>query len=204
MSIFSRAFNSLTNVLSSGVRMSASPRLLGRYSGGAGAGQEIQLGAGFSFAGDTLNYTAGGATTTDGLTTSDGTAAAVAGKLGEYFFSTSSGLSLTNGNLTFIATVELTAGDWDVEGMVHFIGVGSTSISDRRAGTSPSNSAFVEYEWDARDTTPTTLTPSTHTLSLSRKRVRVSVTTNYYLLARASFSAGNVTATGNITARRVR
>ena len=69
MSIASRAFSLLTNVLSSGVRMSASPRLLGRYSGGAGAGQEIQLGAGLSFVGDTLTYTSSGGAATWGAIT---------------------------------------------------------------------------------------------------------------------------------------
>ena len=45
----------LKSVLTGSIRFKAAPRLLGRYSPGEGAGQEIKLGAGLSLEGDTLS-----------------------------------------------------------------------------------------------------------------------------------------------------
>lgn len=85
MSLGSRVFGFLQTILPSQLRLAASPRLLGRYTGGAGAAQEIQLGAGFSFVGDTLTYTSpgGGATwgaITGTLSSQADLATALAGK----------------------------------------------------------------------------------------------------------------------------
>lgn len=234
MSIFSRAFTGLTNILSSGVRMSASPRLLGRYTAGAGAGQEIQLGAGLSFVGDTLTYTSpgGGATwgaitgslgsqtdlvaaldakaaashvhTTGDLTTSNGSTDAAVGKLGEYFESGPGSLTaLTSDEYSNRGFINLTPGDWDVSGVVLFglssatgglIGASFSTVSGTPSGDGIGYVSFL----------PFTALSGISVNAIPTKRVKVTTDTTVYLVAAANFSSGSVTATGQITARRIR
>lgn len=332
MSIFSRAFNSLTNVLSSGVRMAASPRLLGRYSGGAGAGQEIRLGEGFSFVGDTLTYTSpgGGATwgaitgtlasqsdlqaaldakaviaggnaftgsqtmtgssgpvldirrstvgtnniavagqltaissgdVADGFgpilifrisdtgvsdsiiggfgfvragadNTGDfvvrpqvaGTATerfrvtsagdlilnggenAAAGAIGEYLENRrlfSAPLSLTDSIGADLASITLTPGDWNVEGSAVFTD-GSATTTIRGAIITTTSASFIPDGTESYAGVTTTAPANATSSARTSKRLRVTVNTPIYLSVLASFSAGTISAYGQISARRVR
>ena len=45
----------LKTILTGSIRFKSAPRLLGRYSAGEGAGQEIKIGAGLTLTGDTLH-----------------------------------------------------------------------------------------------------------------------------------------------------
>lgn len=231
MSIFSRAFTGLTNVLSSGVRMAASPRLLGRYSGGAGAAQEIQLGAGLSFVGDTLTFTAsGGATwgaitgtlasqtdltaafaaashvhTTDSLTTSNGSAAAATGKLGQTIEDTSGVVALTDGIASDVASVILTPGQWLIFGKINFSADTATVTKvegDITSGLPPNDSAtHLPWSLSADSAKATTV--------ISPRLVRFdstfAATITFRLYATAHFSGGDVEVeSGEIFAIRVR
>jgi hypothetical protein len=56
MSLTNRVFSFLKTILPSQIRVSASARLLGRHTSGAGGAEEIQLGNGFSMVGNTLTF----------------------------------------------------------------------------------------------------------------------------------------------------
>lgn len=137
-----------------------------------------------------------GGSSTDSLTTSDGSAAAAAGKLGEYISGIRENpLGLTTEVSANVASVPLTAGDWDVSGAVIFALNGATS-GYRLAG-------ITGHNFTPEDGRPTTTETGSGTIVVSRLRVLVSSPTTIYLTAAAEISAGTVSVIGQITARRV-
>jgi hypothetical protein len=137
-------------------------------------------------------------------------AAAAAGYVGQPLSSlipSGSAVSLTTATPKNVTSITLTAGDWDVSGSVTY--VASTA------------SASVSSIWESGIGTATAALPTDGTeqffgvmaviattsfntsLAITRKIVNVSVSTPIYLVAEATFTAGTVTAYGNITARRV-
>jgi hypothetical protein len=148
--------------------------------------------------------TGSGASTTGDLTTSNGAAAAAAGKLGEIISETVPAEESTgiNDNVEgLVSSILLTAGDWDLDGYVAFEATGATATS-RGASISQSNNLhgneviYSSWPLDNSTTVDTTVLPKT--------AVRVSSNTYMYLIASAEFSSGTVGAYGRITARRVR
>jgi hypothetical protein len=129
---------------------------------------------------------------------------AVAGAWGEYASSaiaSGSAVSLTDATAANITSISLTAGDWDVEGNVNLIGTGAT-FTEGAAGISTTTATLPT---DGTETfTAGDLTGNfTEGMTVSRKRINVTVTTTVYLVGRATFSAGTVIGYGSITARRV-
>lgn len=135
---------------------------------------------------------------------------AAAGKYGEYVTSTlgsGSATSLSTLTAKSVTSISLTAGDWDVDGIVNFITATTTNVVALAFGTSTTNNSldgdntFADYYnapagvvYDAvtiRGNAPT-------------RRISVSSTTTVYLVAVAIFSVSTVTAHGMIRARRVR
>lgn len=147
-----------------------------------------------------------GSGTVESLTTSDGSAAAAAGKLGEYVSGTrvgGSAITLTDLTAANVTSISLTAGDWDVAGVVTFLDE-AASTTVRGAIISTTSASFVSDGSESWSGCPTTLATGNHSASVSRKRIRVTTTTTVYLVALSSFSAGTVKAYGQLTARRVR
>lgn len=108
---------------------------------------------------------------------------------------------------TNITSISLTAGDWDVSGMVDFAMNGSTmtvclmAVSvDGGTGSNPSD--YVLGDTGMGCITPTNVCDTSASVPLWR--VKLATTTTLYLKARCSFSAGTPTASGRITARRRR
>lgn len=135
-----------------------------------------------------------------GTTTNDNVNA---GSVGEYVSATNSGgTSLTSNTGTNITSISLTAGDWDVSGIVFFntsannlnnmlVNVGSVSAALGGLGTqNQSTSAGAAI--------------GTGYLGTPLVRFSLSTTTTVYLVGYAGFASGTVTATGIIRARRVR
>lgn len=125
---------------------------------------------------------------------------------------TASAVSLSSGTAADVATLELTAGDWEVWGQVDRNWSGttativSTCISDTAdtMSTQPGGSG-IGTDPLATDTATfgTTLT-GIKSQRCGPVRVTLSETTTLHLVAKDTFSAGTVTAFGTITARRVR
>lgn len=112
-------------------------------------------------------------------------------------------VSLTTATVADIASISLTAGDWDVNGAVDFILTGATT-TDWTLGISATTATLGAQ--DTYSKAPIVLTVHTDNYADVTPTVRISLaaTTTIYLVASAAFSAGTVDAAGRITARRMR
>lgn len=146
---------------------------------------------------------AGGST--DSLTTSDGSAAATAGKLGELISDIAGVTVLSDGTREEIASVVLTPGQWVIYGMVTFSSTLATTASvevDIAAGIPPNNST-VYLPWTQ------TSGSGKITAVVSPRHVRFdsgfAASITFRLYAAADFSGGDVNAEyGELIALRVR
>lgn len=155
--------------------------------------------------GGTGGTTAAAARTSLGAAASAGVtdaSSAAAGVVGEFLSATVSGTAVTTSTAINICSISLTAGDWDVSGMVSFNsggatatiiqgGIGTTSLSlpsfPNRFHLSCSYTSLVQY------------------LPTPSLRINISATTTIYLVAQFTFTGGSsVTADGFIQARRSR
>ncbi len=148
----------------------------------------------------------------DGTITAHGIAGVItvsnadAGSVGEYVNSLvapGSAVSLADATAADVTNISLTAGDWDVEGSISFLGTtatltGTVGTISLTTGTLASDGSNV---YNGLQTTVATFING---VTLPRKRVNVSSTTTVYLVGRVNFSAGTVVAYGTINARRVR
>lgn len=133
---------------------------------------------------------------------------AAAGKMGEYVESlveAASEVSLTTDTAKNVTSISLTAGDWDVRGIVHFDPAASTTVSDYHVSISTTsnteNTAVDRYAHRSSN-----LGPAAHEVSMELSAVRQSLasTTTIYLVAKSTFAASTMGAYGALTARRVR
>jgi hypothetical protein len=136
--------------------------------------------------------------------------AATAGNIGEYISSSvllASAVSLSAGVAANVTSISLTAGDWDVEGAVHFEAQPTTQINYSAASIGSASATFgttaglfaasaVGNQANYDD--------SYETVTIPRIRVSLSGTTTYYLVAKADWITSTYKAFGIISARRVR
>ena len=108
-----------------------------------------------------------------------------------------------------LGAVQLTPGDWDVWGVVSFLGNAATTVSALAACVSPTSVTQVApptggctHLWysaalifNAANSTEVTVSPI---------RVSISVNTVYYLVAQSTFATNSEAAYGFLQARRVR
>lgn len=138
---------------------------------------------------------------------------AASGYVGEYLEQTRSDASpnslasTTAENLT-ANSLDLTAGDWDIEASVGFTG-SATALTVCVAGISTTSATLpgsgTLYN-RVQDTVSRNLTTGDLIKHISRVRVSISGNTSYYLVVSATFAGGGATcsAYGRICARRVR
>lgn len=141
-----------------------------------------------------------------GVTTNS---SAPTGYIGEYVESTvalGSAVSLATGVMANVTSISLTAGDWDVSGVVLMDSGAGTNITRVTAGTSSTSataditkgyyshvhSGYVHGGGQFR------------AMPLNTSRFSLSGTTTIYLVALANFTVSTCTAYGTISARRVR
>lgn len=142
-----------------------------------------------------------------GTTTNDD---AAAGKVGEYLtanLASGSATSLSTSTAKTIISISLTAGDWDVWGIVNYTAAGTTAIVTLQAS--------VSQVADTRDVTIDHLVSTAYanayvigaastSVSMPPVRVSLSATTTVYLIAFATFNTSTLTGYGVINARRRR
>lgn len=136
--------------------------------------------------------------------------AATAGNIGQTIQSTvpsGSAISLTTATPANVTSIALTAGDWDVEGQVTMIATGASMAAGslQEAGI---NSTSITLPVDGSESyepvqNAITTTSFKQTFNIARKIINISAGATEFLVAVATFTAGTVTAYGNITARRV-
>lgn len=135
--------------------------------------------------------------------------AAAAGYVGEVITSTiavGSAISLTTGVQANVTSISLTAGDWDVSGVVLMDSGATTNITRVGAGTS-STSAVLDVTKGYYNHLHSGYVPGGgqfRAMPLNTSRFSLSGTTTIYLVALASFTVSTCTAYGTISARRVR
>lgn len=116
---------------------------------------------------------------------------------------TGAATALTTATPKTVASVVLTAGVWDVSGVVNHNYAGTT----RTAGTAAIHTTTNALPTDGTEVgmgTPLTTATGVDGRSLPPKRIVVaSDTTTVYLTTSATFSAGTAAAWGSIQARRV-
>ncbi len=129
-----------------------------------------------------------------------------AGILGEYATATivsGSAVSLTTATPTDVTSVSLTAGDWEVWGVVDYI-LSSVTATDFKHGSHSTSATFGGQDTFINLPFITTVLSDTLGVVIPRTRYSLSGTTTIYLVAQGTFSAGTLTAYGSIFARRVR
>lgn len=145
-----------------------------------------------------------------GTTTNDN---AAAGSVGEYISSTvlvGSAVSLTTSTTTNVTSISLTAGDWDVWGVINYALAAGTTITtltgsiNTVSATNPTVPGFGSYVLDVWRSGSEIVGASNLIRPLGTSRISLASTTTVYLLARAAFTVSTMTAYGLIGARRVR
>lgn len=131
---------------------------------------------------------------------------ASAGNVGEYVSSvvTATNFPATNvyGDLT---SISLTAGDWDVTGIVDSTLNGATmTVAVGGVSTTSGNSATGLTVGSNFFNSPPPTSAYDVQIVIPAYRISLSATTTVYLKYRASYSAGTPQATGRLSARRVR
>jgi len=139
---------------------------------------------------------------------------AQAGSVGEVISSSVdvvSAVSLTDATGAFtgktITSISLTAGDWDVYGIVGINMAATTKFTAIAGGISTTNDTLnglyeeeTRFSYGAAGLVPANVI----TFTFPTTRVSIASTTTYYLIGYASFSISTATAFGRISARRRR
>lgn len=140
-----------------------------------------------------------------GTVTNDSASAGAIGEIVSAFLSTANGLSVTSGTPSTVINISLTAGDWDVGGIMTFLFNGATQSGDSQAGISTTNNTLPATDgMIGFNNTRLTTTSCNVSVSIPPQRFSLAATTIVYFVAKANFSAGTCKACGYLQARRVR
>jgi hypothetical protein len=162
--------------------------------------------------GTILTATAGGAPawSTDHKGTATNNDVPAAGYVGEYVttnVASASAVPITSATTANIANISLTAGDWDIGGVVGYTltGVTSTFSANGFLGGASTTNATLGAE-GTYFIFPADLTTKSGamTFNIPAQRISINATTTLFLVARATFAAGTLGAWGRIYARRAR
>ena len=127
--------------------------------------------------------------------------------LGEFASTTlavGSAVSLTSGTAKTVTSISLSAGDWDVTGVVDFHPGSTTTTTYFQGGISTNNNGLGSQ--DSYFSDPYAIATTSVDISEAVPVVRISITavTTVYLVAKAGFGTSTLSAYGTIRARRVR
>lgn len=157
---------------------------------------------------DGTNLTVGAATNIVGTATNN---SATAGNIGEEIDSTLSTYTNYTTSATYqrVASITLTAGDWDIRGFGSFsantatitlaanaIFLISTTTASASGATEGKNIAYIPQN--------ALIGTSIESISVPSYRVSIASTTTYYLNSQATFTIGNPQVVGGLSARRCR
>lgn len=139
-----------------------------------------------------------------GTTTNNSAAAGKIGEVARANVVQGSAVALVTATTKTITSISLTAGDWDVSGVICLTGT-LTGTQFIGAIGSTTNALTGTVLGDSQIATPTlSAATSDMCLTIPSFRVSLSATTTYYLLSQATFTVGSASAYGRISARRAR
>ena len=129
---------------------------------------------------------------------------AAAGQVGEWVSAQQlTNVALTNATAANITSISLTAGDWDVDGIIYML-CSAAALGNVNASVSLTSATLGAPGTPARAQINIVVTGNSVCMPTGRLRVNVSTTTTVYLVAQASFSSGTCNGQGTIQARRMR
>jgi hypothetical protein len=132
---------------------------------------------------------------------------AAAGSVGEYVTATTASTSVTTSVTANAASISLTAGDWEVEGLVQTIPAGTTVVSGRTVGISTTSATVATAATGVSNVSSTWYSDPAgfaETILAPRTRIKLASTTTVYLVANIGFSVSTCAVAGFIRATRVR
>jgi hypothetical protein len=138
-----------------------------------------------------------------GVTDGSSAAAGIVGETMSSSLSQASANSLTSGLTANITTINLTAGDWDVKGVASF-NITNGTVTSSACGISVLSAMQPTDGSSVASGLQLTATSVVNSIPIQRKQINVRSTTTVYLVGTCFFSAGNVSAFGQIVARRIR
>lgn len=140
-----------------------------------------------------------------GTDTNDNASAANIGEYTSASLNYGSEITLTTATGANVTSLSLTAGDWDVNGVVYFESSGSIAGNTYTYGSVSQTSATLDTSVGKYGLAALfTAAGQNQSASIPGVRKSLSGTTTIYLVAQAAFSAGTIKAFGHINARRVR
>lgn len=128
---------------------------------------------------------------------------AAAGKLGEYIENTATGVSLTTTQHKTVTSISLTAGDWDVWGVLVISPAGVISLIVTGITTTDNGNPGNPNGGAAALINLTFPSAAAQVIPTGMKRISLNATTTIYLTVRADFTS-TCTAGAGIYARRAR
>lgn len=134
---------------------------------------------------------------------------AVAGTLGEELSSevlVGDAVALVSGTPKTVTSLALTAGDWDLTGVVTYVAAATTSITRLSQSISTTTNTHGNNKQRKQVKSAAVVPGATDTpiMDTPTVRVNISATTTYYLIADATFTVDTLSAYGYLRARRVR
>src|SRR5258708_684167 len=134
---------------------------------------------------------------------------AAAGAIGEYVSSTiaqGAAVGLTTATSANMTSISLTAGDWEVSGVIAFQFGATTSYTNLVGGVSSVSATLPAQEITFDLEQPATIPTAGKDMSFVMPTTRISIasTTNIFAVAQGTFTASTLKAYGILRARRVR
>lgn len=150
-----------------------------------------------------------GAVTVSSVTGVTSGAAAAAGKVGEVISSvvaSGAAVSLSTGTTANVTSIALTAGDWDVTGVLDLQFGATTSYTNLAGGISLTSATLGAQDSGFDFETPAAVPTNAKDMAwvLPTVQINVSGNTTVYLVAQATFTVSTLKAYGTIRARRIR
>lgn len=135
--------------------------------------------------------------------------AAGAGKVGEIISgarASGSPLSLSTGTAADIATLSLTAGDWDISGTIYFNVGGTTTVTEMVSGISATINSVdtTAGMWGVNIFNGLVLGARTYGISFGPAPISLAGSATYHCVAESIFGISTMSAWGACLARRVR
>lgn len=154
-----------------------------------------------------LSRSGNGGIAVQGTNTNDSASAGDKGEYVEGTLAAASATSLSNGTAKDIISISLTAGDWDVTGIIYYHPAGTTTFTRLYSSISSTSNTISSTLGQYNDEAFNSVVLSSngdHTHTVPCARLSLSATTTVYLVADAFFAVSTCTGYGIIHARRVR
>ncbi len=138
-----------------------------------------------------------------GTATNDDASVGGIGEYAESLIPIGSVSALTSTVAANLTSINLTAGDWDVEGNINYVMAGAT-VTQKEGGLSDAANTLPTDGTEVYDGAQFVTVTAIDGQALPLKRFSLSVNSTIYIVAKATFAAGTVNVFGGITARRPR